>query len=119
MAFIDVVPASFSMTINGEYDQRFITGVIKNNAATAVDFTSWDSFRLLVSPATPGMTTKDPFAIGSVANGSTAGTLQIDIDVADAQTLAIPGQANMTVVGKKTSGDDEQVLATGTLTYKK
>lgn len=116
MSFIDVVPGSFSASLVGGYDQRFTSPILKDSAGAAVTMTGWDTLTCVLTALVPGPMTKAPTNIGTVT-GLSSGAVQLDVDDTDASGLIAGGQCRMQIIGKKTSGDDNQLLTSGTLTY--
>jgi|SRR6185295_20165668 len=115
MAFQDVVPGTWNMTFRGPFDQQFTSPVLKTSTGTPADLSSWDTYTCQLSPTTLTPASGDPISIG-IVTGDNAGVLTLQVDDSAVAALKAAGQCRVVTFGKKTSGDDFQILTDGVLT---
>jgi hypothetical protein len=113
MAFTPVVPVTMNLSLVQSLAQEFQSAAVKNLAGAAVDLSAWVFSGVDITSPNPAPNTNDT-NFGTVT-GSALGILTVVTSVADLATVP-PGTALLRIKGKPTSGDDEQLLATGTLT---
>jgi hypothetical protein len=112
MAFTAVVPTTLNVNVRQGAAQQFKSSAVNNPAGTAVDLSAWTALACKAIPSAPGPTSQD-YAFGTVtadANGII--TLLVADDDFTADQI---GTAGLVIVGKPTSGDVLQLLATGSL----
>lgn len=113
MAYVDLIPASFSPTFRTGVAMKLLTPIIKDRSGTPVDFSGWDSTLFTIVAPGNGPTTSKELTVTTVQNAD--GTLAF---LPDSSTFALGelGTAQLCISGKPTSGDAYQLIAAGTLT---
>lgn len=113
MAFVGLVPQTLNVAIRQGLDQEFQSNPVLNLAGTAVNLSAWTSLTATLCPPSPV-----PYGtnanFGTVTGGST-GVISLQTAATDLASVP-PGSGTLIIKGKPTSGDEYQVLATGTLT---
>jgi hypothetical protein len=113
MAFVGLTPQTLNPTFAKGLDQQYNTAPVLNLAGIAVDLSAWVSLTAKLVPPTPSPTGADA-AFGTVTAAST-GVVSLKSGASDFASSE-PGTARLIISGKPTSGDDAQILCTGTIT---
>jgi hypothetical protein len=112
MAYQDIVPGSVALsTVQGIKIEKAVA--LFSSANVAANLTGFYSTLLTVIFPGGGGSAALPLSSTSDAVGTSTG-LNIILPAADTSGLA-PGTYNVNIVGKPLTGDDEQLLCTGTL----
>lgn len=116
MAFTPLIPGNINLVVTQGLGQQTnslkITGM---DGTTAIDFSAWDQASLTakITASNPNPNTAD-LTFGTVA-GLAGGIITITTGASDLASVP-PGTALLRVYGKPTSGDSNQLIATGTCT---
>lgn len=113
MAEVNLTPVAMNAAISKGSYQAFASGVINSLAGTPVNLSAWIDLQATAVPLTPNPTSA-PVTFGTVTGAST-GILTLVCGPTDFAANG-PGTARMVIRGKAASGDDDQILASGTLT---
>lgn len=113
MAYTNLVPISFSPTVTPGAAANFSLGKITSNGTTGINLSAWVSLTAKLIPPTSVPYGTD-VAFGTVS-GDSSGNLSLVQAAADLAGI-VAGTGRFIVTGKPTSGDDAQLLCSGTIT---
>lgn len=114
MAFTPLIPGNINLVVTQGLAQQTqslkITGL---DGTTAIDFSSWVGLTAKITAASPNPNTAD--ATFGTVTGTSGGIINVETGPSDLATVPT-GTALLRVYGKPTSGDSNQLIATGTVT---
>lgn len=110
MAFVELVPATINASIRRGAAQAFKSGVVANFSGAAINLSAYTSLTAKLVAQSPNPCTSD-VTFGTVTGGAD-GVLTLATDAADLASSP-DGTAQLVIIGKPTSGDDFQILASG------
>lgn len=113
MAFVPLVPVALNPILTQGHGQQFNAPLIQSPAGANIDLSAWVSLVAKIIPTSPNPTGSDA-SFGTVA-AAAGGVLTLTTSPTDLASVA-PGSARLVISGKPTSGDTDQLLASGVIT---
>jgi len=113
MAFVPLIPVTLNLSIFQGLEQINQAPLIQSPTLTNIDLSAWTSLTATAIPVAAGPCTQD-VDFGTVS-GAAAGVLKVTALNSDFSGSAT-GTAKLVIKGKPTSGDEFQILASGTFT---
>jgi len=110
MATVQLVPAALNIQIRRGAQQTFKSSAVLDFSGAAINLSAWDSFAAKLTAQSPNPNTAD-VTFGTVT-GDANGILTLVYDASDLAT-APAGGATLIISGVHVSGDDSQLLASG------
>lgn len=111
MAVVPLVPGSINIQIQRGAYQQFKSTAVLDFAGAAVDLSGWFSYTAKLVPTSPNPNTAD-VTFGTVT-GAASGIATLTVASTDLASNPT-GTAKLLITGVKVSGDNPQLLASGT-----
>jgi len=110
MATVPLKPATLNANIRRGSYQQFKSTAVLNFSDAAVNLSAWDSIDAKLVAQSPNPNTAD--VTFGTCTGDASGIITLVYDASDLPT-APAGTAQLVITGVNVSGDDPQLLATG------
>jgi len=120
MALTPLVPAAVNAQVSAAGIQVFKSSVVKDFSGAALDLSAFVSLQAQVysQNAAIGNNPTSLAVLTTTPTADSAGVITVETAPADMSTLPASGDTlNLVIVGKPTSGDALQILATGSIKY--
>jgi hypothetical protein len=110
MAVVALQPATINAQIRRGQNQTFKSTAVLDFAGAAINMSGWFSYAAKLVAQSPNPNTAD-VTFGTVT-GNADGTLTLLYDASDLASVPV-GTAQLIITGVHVSGDDSQLLASG------